>query len=176
MDDKVDVLDREIKFYLAKVNKGTYNDAQARRELELVSNAGDLESIGDIISKTIMPDARKYLSKGLSFSEEGRGEIECFHGRVVKSFDKALAAFETRDELLARQVIREKEELAEKETRLKQAHLERLHAGLKESFETSSIHIEYLSNLRRINALITRTAYQIVNRHDDDHRLEKTML
>lgn len=176
MDDKVDVLDREIKFYLARVNKATFTDQQSQRELELVSSSGDLEAIGDIIAKTIMPDARKYLLKGLSFSAEGSREIACFHACVVKNFDMALAAYETRDELLARQVIREKEELAEKESKLKQAHLERLHAGLRESFETSSIHIEYLSNLRRINALIARVAYQIVNRRDDDRRIEKAML
>ena len=176
MDDKVDVLDREIKFYLAKVSKATYTVQQSQRELELMSFSGDLESIGDIVSKTIMPDARKYLAKGLTFSAEGMAEIACFHARVMKSFDMALAAFETHDELLARQVIREKEDLAEKETRLKQAHLERLHAGLKESFETSSIHIEFLSNLRRINALAARVAYTVVNRHDDDRRIEKAML
>ncbi|MBI5524935.1 MAG: Na/Pi cotransporter family protein [Deltaproteobacteria bacterium] len=175
-DDKVDVLDREIKFYLAKVNKSTYTDAQAQRELELVSNASDLEAIGDIISKTVLLDARKYILKGLSFSAEGWAEIAAFHARVVKDFDMALAAYETRDELLARQVIREKEDLAELETKLKQAHLDRLHAGHRESFETSSIHIEFLSNLRRINALSARTAYQILNRRDDDRRIEKTML
>jgi phosphate:Na+ symporter len=176
MDDKIDVLDRSVKFYLARVNKTVFSHEQADRELELVSDSSDLEAIGDIISKGIMDDARKYIMKGLSFSTEGAGEMALFHARVIKNFDSALAAFEMRDCMLARQVMREKTLISELEQKLKQTHLSRLHAGLKESFETSSIHIEYISNLSRINSLSTRLASRVLMSRSDDERLENAVI
>jgi len=50
-----------------------------------------------------------------------------------------------------RQRVHEKH-LAEIEDHYREAHLQRLHKGLKETIETSSIHIDLLSNLRRVNS------------------------
>jgi len=45
---------------------------------------------------------------------------------------------------------------------LKQAHINRLHVGYKESIETSSIHLDVLTNLERINSHITQMAYPLL--------------
>ena len=41
------------------------------------------------------------------------------------------------------------------------AHIRRLHEGLPESIETSAIHLDVLTNLKRINSHITNIAYPI---------------
>ena len=46
----------------------------------------DLESIGDIIDRNIMPLALKRIKKGITFSQEGLDEIISFHKRVVREF------------------------------------------------------------------------------------------
>ena len=46
---------------------------------------------------------------------------------------------------------------------LKQNHLSRLQAGLKESFDTSSIHLEVLAELRRINTMLTHLAHAVID-------------
>jgi phosphate:Na+ symporter len=175
-DDKVDILNRAIKFYMARLNKATFSHEQSQRELELVSNAADLEIMGDIITQSIVPAAKRYIQSGLGFSPEGMAEIRDFHARVMKCFDTAMASFETGDEILSRQVMREKEELSSLETHLKETHLERLHKGYQESFKTSTIHLEYLSNLRRISTLAARFSKGVLAREDGDHRLDKVML
>ena len=47
----------------------------------------NLESIGDIIDRNIMPLAMKRITKGLTFSEEGMDEIIRFHKKVIENFD-----------------------------------------------------------------------------------------
>jgi phosphate:Na+ symporter len=115
----------------------------------------DLESIGDIIDRNIMPLAMKRINKGLTFSQEGMREIISFHKKIIENFDTAISAFASNDRDLADRVIRNKEDLGTMERELVQAHLDRLRKGFQESIDTSHIHLDLLGNLARINSLIT---------------------
>lgn len=151
-DDQVDILDREIKFYLAKISQENLTAEQARMQLNLVAITSDLEEIGDIINKNILELAQKKITKGRHFSEEGWKEINDFHSKVLENFQLMISTLTTEDESLARKVSRHDKHLAAIESRYREAHLQRLHKGLKETIETSSIHIDLLSNFRRINS------------------------
>ncbi len=58
-------------------------------------------------------------------------------------------------------MLRNKEELGIMERELVQAHLDRLRKGLRESMETSHLHLDLIGNLARINSLITHIIYPI---------------
>lgn len=154
-DDKVDILDREIKFYLAKISQENLNADQARMQLNLVAITSDLEEIGDIINKNILELAQKKIQKGRHFSEAGWKEIADFHAKVLENFQLTISTLATEDESIARKVGRHEKHLAETEDRYREAHLQRLHKGLKETIETSSIHLDLLSNFRRVNSKLT---------------------
>jgi phosphate:Na+ symporter len=164
LDDQVDHLDREIKFYLAKVNQAQLAELQARRQLELLTLTHDLEQIGDVINKECMELAEKKRRKNVAFSADGWREITEFHRMVVENFRLAITALASGDLDLGKKVLRHKKHLAEIEQEYGQRHLLRLHQGLRESFETSSIHLDLLSNLRRINSIVCRMAYPVIDR------------
>jgi phosphate:Na+ symporter len=88
-------------------------------------------------------------------------EIAAFHKKVLDNFDAAISAFAGNDRDLAERVLRNKEELGLMERELIQAHLDRLRKGLRESIETSHIHLDVIGNLARINSLITHIIYPI---------------
>lgn len=161
-DDKVDILNREIRFYLAKVGQAVMTREQAERQVELVSLANDMENAGDIISREMLILARKKMSHGLSFSPQGWGEIQGFHLRVCENFDLALTAYATQDEELARKVVRNREALIAIENQLKEKHIERLHRGTRESIETSGLHLDLLSELRQLNNYVGNLADTVV--------------
>jgi phosphate:Na+ symporter len=163
-DDHVDLLDREIKLYLTKLSSKSLNEDQSQREVALLALIGDLENIGDIIDKNLMDIAKKKIYQGLKFSERGRKEIIEFHQMVSQNFERAVLAFASQDVELAQQVIKEKVVINHRERELRQAHIQRLHEGLRESIETSAIHLDTLANLKRINHHITSMAYPIVER------------
>jgi len=164
IDDKVDILDREIRFYLTQLARHPLNEEEALRQMEILHLIHNLENIGDVIDKNLMELAKKKCRKEVCFSKEGEQELIEFHRKIFDNYVLALSAFTTRDETLAQQVIRNKQKIRELEQELYQNHLRRLEEGLMESFETSRIHLDLLSNLKRINSYITNVAYPIVQK------------
>lgn len=160
-DNLIDQLDRHIRLYITRLSSSHLTESQSRRALSVLEVARNIESIGDIIDRNIMPLALKRISKSIVFSEEGMREIELFHRKVLENFDMAISAFAANDRDLADQVLRTKEEVSALERELTQAHLERLRKGLRESIETSHIHLDLIGNLARINSLITHIIHPI---------------
>ncbi len=169
-DDKVDILNREIRFYLARLALEKMTAEQVQRQMSLITLTADVENVGDIVNKNILALAQKKVSHGLVFSEEGWKELAGFYEKVSENFDLALSAFSTGDEEIAQKVLRHKVKLVEIESELKQRHIERLHRGLRESLETSGIHLDLLGYLRRINGLVAHLADAVLQ---DTKRLEE---
>jgi phosphate:Na+ symporter len=162
-DNLIDLLDRHIRLYITRLSSSHLTEAQSRRSMAVLEISRNLENIGDIVDRNIMPLALKRISKGITFSPEGLNEIVLFHKRVIDNFDIAVSAFGSNDLVLAEQVLRNKEELSMMERELVQAHLDRLRKGFRESIETSHIHLDMIGNLARINSLITHIIYPIVD-------------
>jgi len=164
MDDQVDTLTREIKFYLAKIVQGSLTEEQSKREVELLMLATDLEAIGDVITKELLALSAKKQRKQVSFSAEGWNEINDFHAKVLENFRLAVTSFATGDVSLGEKVLRHKKMLAQIEQALGQKHLLRLSEGLRESYDTSSLHLDMLGNLRRINSIVSKLVYPVLSR------------
>jgi phosphate:Na+ symporter len=160
-DNLIDLLDRHIRLYITRLSASHLSESQTRRSMVVLEISRDLESIGDIIDRNIMPLAMKRINKGLTFSEEGMLEIISFHKKIIENFDTAISAFASNDRDLADRVLRSKEEIGTMERELVQAHLDRLRKGFQESIDTSHIHLDLLGNLARINSLITHIIYPI---------------
>lgn len=167
-DDEVDTLDREIKLYLTKLSIEGLTSQQARREMEIITFTNNLENIGDVIDNNLMELAKKKINNHLSFSYEGLKEILEFHLKVMENFELGVTVFTSGDMELAHKLSRHKTRLAEIERELRQAHINRLHLGLKESIDTSAIHLDVLTNLKRINSYIVNIAYPILDREKQE--------
>ena len=162
-DNLIDLLDRHIRLYITRLSSSHLSESQSRRAMAVLEIARDLENIGDIVDRNIMPLAMKRINKGITFSQEGMDEIMSFHKRVIENFDTAISAFASHDRDLADRVLRNKEDLGMVERELIQAHLDRLRKGFRESIETSHIHLDLIGNLARINSLITHIIYPIAD-------------
>jgi phosphate:Na+ symporter len=161
-DDQVDFLEREIKLFLARLGREAMGPDLSRREIGLISFIGNLENIGDIIDKNLMELARKRLAKGRRFSEEGWAEILEFHGMVTKNLEAALAAFAASDRALAQAVVDQRPYTRRRERELRDSHLGRLRMGLTESLDTSEVHLDILTNLKRISSHVSALVYPIL--------------
>lgn len=161
-DDKVDLLNNEIKAYITRLSEQALNAEESRREIALLTFANDLESIGDIIDKNLIELAKKKIALKVDFSKEGWVELERYFQKVLENFEIAISAFASQDKVLAEQLLRHKQHINELERDLRNRHFHRLHAGLTESFETSAVHLDVLTNLKRINSHLTAVAYPIM--------------
>ncbi len=86
-----------------------------------------------------------------------------YHGKIVEMFDESLVSFMRVDRELANRVLNRKKVLGNLEKELKNAHIRRLNKGMKESLETSSIHLDILSSMRRIVSVCAGIAHCVVD-------------
>lgn len=161
-DDQLDYLEREIKLFIARLGRETMSPDLAQKEIALISFIGNLENIGDIIDKNLMELARKKLYQGRRFSEAGEAELIEFHSMVSKNLERAIAGFAANDRSLAQEVLDQRPVVRQRERELRDSHLARLRRGLAESLETSEIHLDVLTNLKRISSHITALVYPIL--------------
>jgi phosphate:Na+ symporter len=161
-DDQVDYLEREIKLFLTRLGRETMSADLSRRAVALLTFNGNLENIGDIVDKNLMELARKKLYQGRRFSGAGEAEVIEFHALVAKNLERAIAAFAANDRTLAQEVLDQRPVVRQRERELRESHLARLRAGLSESLETSEIHLDVLTNLKRISSHVTALVFPIL--------------
>jgi len=165
MDNVADRLDEAIKLYLAKLTRGSLDEREGRRAMEIVSFAINLEHIGDIIDKNLCELAAKKIKRRCQFSAEGAAELTAFHKRVCDSLQAAFGIFMTSDVAAARRLLREKSDLRKAELEAADRHFERLREGRPETLETTSLHLDILSDLKRIHSHICSVAYPVLDAH-----------
>ena len=162
MDNIVDRLDEAIKLYVTKLTRGSLDDREGSRAMEIISFAINLEHMGDIIDKNLCEVAGKKIKRKLQFSTEGATELAAFHKRVLESLKIALAVFMSGDVAQARKLIAEKAELRNAAVGAADRHLERLREGRPETLETTSLHLDVLRDLKRIHSHICTVAYPVL--------------
>lgn len=155
-DDKIDVLEKAVRFYLAEIATERLSTEQAGTQMALLSIASDFEEIGDIMSHELTRLAAKKGKGCRIFSDEGWKDLKNFQTMVLDNFNLMLSMLAQPSDEILKKMERHEEHMNDVEQELRHAHLTRLHQGLKESFETSSIHMDILANLRRINSKLTR--------------------
>jgi phosphate:Na+ symporter len=161
-DNAVDQLYEAIKLYLVQVSRNELGEEDGKRYVEILTFTTNLEHIGDIIDKNLMELAAKKIRNRYAFSPEGMAELRAFHARVLENLRLALNVFTTRDITLARRLVAEKASLREAEARAADSHFARLREGRTESIETSSIHMDVIRDLKRINGHLASVAYPIL--------------
>ena len=167
MDNVVDRLTEAIKLYIARLTRGSLDEREGRRAMEIVSFAINLEHVGDIIDKNLCELAIKKIKRRYQFSVEGASELVSFHRRVCENFRVAFSVFMTGDVEAARRLVREKAELRNIELAAGDRHFERLREGRPESIETSSLHLDILRDLKRIHSHICSVAYPVLEAAGD---------
>jgi len=161
-DDDVDALHEAIKLYLIRASKNDMSEEDSRRYVEILTFTTNLEHVGDIIDKNLMELAAKKIKKRLAFSAEGLAELRRLHAQVEDNMKLALNVFATRDVTLARRLLKEKTTMRAREFEAADRHFARLRDGRPESIETSSIHLDIVRDLKRINSHLTSVAYPIL--------------
>jgi phosphate:Na+ symporter len=163
MDNVVDRLDEAIKLYLTKLTRGSLDEREGRRAMEIISFAINLEHIGDIVDRNLCEVAAKKIKRKLQFSSEGAEELTGFHKRVLESLKIAFGVFMSGDPTEARKLLAEKAQLRSAELAAAERHLERLREGRPETLETTSLHLDILRDLKRIHSHICSAAYAVLD-------------
>ncbi|REF70134.1 MULTISPECIES: Na/Pi cotransporter family protein [Paracoccus] len=165
LEERVDRMQQEVKSFLSRLGREAGED-QRRQAITILDYVINLEHVGDIIDKGLGPEIRKKAALALRFSDEGYRELDGLFLMTIENLRLAQTVFMTRDRDLARQLMEEKVEIRRLERMSAQRHLMRLREGRAESQQTSSLHLDILRDLKRVNAHIVSVAHPILDEAD----------
>ena len=162
MDDTVDELYSAIKFYLTQISREALSEREGRRWTDIVSFTINMEQIGDIIERVIQDIEDKKIRKARSFSDAGMAEIVHLHERLMSNLRLGMTVFLDGHVRDAQKLLEEKARFRDLEHDYAASHIARLQDNTAQSIETSSLHIDLISDLKRINSHICSIAYPIL--------------
>ncbi|MBO8128132.1 MAG: Na/Pi cotransporter family protein [Peptococcaceae bacterium] len=157
----IDALFAQTNSYLTRILRQPLDRGEFRKSMGLVHVLHDLEHIGDIIDNSIAGLAQTKIQQGYEFSPQGWQELNNFHHRLYELMRNAHKALVRNDYCLAEKVITEQPKIARLERELRQTHIHRLTEGIKETEDTSGIHLELLNSYLRISEHVRSIALVI---------------
>ncbi len=163
LDDTVDQLYSAIKYYLTKISREALGEEESRRWTDIISFTINMEQVGDIIERILIDIEDKKIKKGRSFSDAGMAEIAELHARLIDNLRLGMSVFLNGSVRDAQKLLEEKARFRDLEHAYASTHLERLSGNTVQSIETSSLHIDLISDLKRINSHICSIAYPILD-------------
>jgi phosphate:Na+ symporter len=163
LDDTVDSLYSAIKFYLTQISREALSERESKRWTDIVSFTINMEQIGDIIERVIQDVEDKKIRKGRRFSDAGMAEIAHLHERLLANLRLAMSVFLDGHVRDARRLLEEKAQFRDLEREYAATHIARLQENTPQSVETSSLHLDLISDLKRINSHICSIAYPILD-------------
>jgi phosphate:Na+ symporter len=161
-DDEVDELYSSIKFYLTQISRESLSERQSRRWTDIVSFTINMEQVADIIERVILDVEDKKIRKGRSFSDAGMAEISHLHECLLANLRLAMSVFLDGHVRDASRLLEEKARFRNLEYEYAANHIGRLQDNTAQSIETSSLHLDLISELKRINSHFCSVAYSIL--------------
>jgi phosphate:Na+ symporter len=162
LDDKVDTMYSAIKFYLTQISQEALAERESRRWTDIISFTINMEQIGDVVERILIDVEEKNIAKGRHFSEAGIAEISELHARIVTNLRLGMSVFLDGNLAQAQQLLQQKAKFRDLELHYAKSHLNRLAGNAIQSIETSSLHIDLVSDLKRINSHVCSIAYPIL--------------
>lgn len=163
LDDTVDELYSAIKYYMTRISREALGEDESQRWTDIISFTINMEQIGDIIERVIIDIEDKKIRPQRNFSEAGMGEIVELHRRLVANLRLGMSVFLNGNVRDAQKLLQEKARFRDLERAYATTHLDRLSDQTALSIETSSLHIDLISDLKRINSHICSIAYPILD-------------
>ncbi|MDE1170325.1 MAG: Na/Pi cotransporter family protein [Verrucomicrobium sp.] len=161
-DDLVDGTYRAVQNYLSRIREGL-TKKEAEWQFALLTFSNELESVGDIIDKSLCDQLRKHLNEGTILPAEEAAVLRAVYERVMHRFDEAIGLLTTQGAGQVRAFLRGKETLNEWCRQEQKAHYERLkmHAGHDgaDALAVSAHFLDMLDSFRRINSHVSTIGY-----------------
>ena len=149
-EQKVNFLQEKITYYLLKVSKQELSDEQSQEVFGMISIVKDMESLGDLIHRNMIPMIPKKQNLESDFSHEGKEELLIYHEKVCNQIHLLKEALAERSPEKAQEIMASEKKYLDLESQYRIRHLERLRHERRESLETHSVHLELMDLMKQI--------------------------
>lgn len=161
-DEVIKEFNAGIKSYLTELGREMLDEEDDKRCTEIMTFTTNMEHVGNIVVLNMVDLVEKSSKNQMSFSKEDMMDHNELFQMAVSNLKLSFSVFLTREYTQAMSLIQQKQKLRDREHTAVNAHLERLRRTGQMDEGSSAMHLGLLSDLRRINSLITAVAYPIV--------------
>ncbi len=159
---EVNFLNVHINKYLMKISQESLAEERTDEIFQIMHSVTELEHIGDIVEKRLIPLAEKKMNLNVEFSKEGQDEIKDYHLRTIKQIARSIEVFKDVNLKDAKRMEKKYKKYRLMEMDLRRTHFERLRSDIPETVATSEIHLELIELLKRISSHATNIARSLL--------------
>jgi phosphate:Na+ symporter len=162
-DDVLDRLHLAIKRFLGELGQTGLSEAERTRLSDILGVALNLEHAGDILDKGLLALAAKRIRRRQRLTAAELAEAEAMHRHLLAQLRLSVAVFMAEDLRAALRLVEEKERFRALERAVTERQFARLQEG-RRALETSSLHLDLVRDLKRIEAHLAAIAHPLLER------------
>jgi len=166
-ESEIDFLNIKINKYLRKISQESIVEERSDEIFQMMHTATEIEQIGDVIAKRLVPLAKKKNKNNIHFSEEGEKEIKEYHLKTVKQMSRSIEYFKDINLQDAKHIKQKYKKYKLMEQELRRTHFDRLLDDVPATVESSQIHLELIELLKRISSNATNIATMQLESHNE---------
>jgi phosphate:Na+ symporter len=149
-EEQIDFLDERVGEYLIRIAREELSEELAGEVYGMISIANNMESIGDLIHRNMVPLIAKKKGLEVDFSDEGKEELMIYHQKACRQIDLLREAFAETDLEKAREIMAGERIYLDLEAQYRVKHLKRIRHDRTESIETHEAHVELMDLMKQI--------------------------
>ncbi|MDR0378365.1 MAG: Na/Pi cotransporter family protein [Candidatus Accumulibacter sp.] len=167
MEEKINVLYKAVRAYAVDLTRKSVDEQELQRITALLRYTASLENAGDVICKTMLgiPDDMKRAGK--KFSEEGKKELDMLFHFLIGNTQLAAEVVMAWQPLTAGVLVQRKRDFKAMCQESSRQHIERLSHGVSNALESSSAHLDLISDMRWINTQVASIGYDALPASED---------
>ncbi len=171
-EGKINFLEKKLSSYLTNIAQASITEEQAKEVFGMISIVKDMESMGDIIHRSMIPLISRKKRLCYDFSAEGKEELLIYHSKVSKQISRLIQAFKETNPDLAARIMKKEKKYLNLESDYRARHLKRIILRKEDSIETTEIHMELMDLMKQIvlySANIAKTYIDTTSPLGDEH-------
>ena len=178
MEEKVNALFKAVRSYAVDLTRKGISDNDQRKVTSLLRYTASLENAGDVICKTMIgiPEAMK--KEGKQFSEEGKEELNTLFRYLIGNAQLAAEVVMSWNQETGGILVQRKRDFKKMCHDSSKQHIVRLSRDVSNAMESSSAHLDLISDMRWVNTQVSSIGYEVLPETEDsgDEASEKLIV
>lgn len=159
-EDELDMYEDKLGTFLVKLSSHSMSDNDSRQVAKLLHTIGDFERLGDH-AVNLLRSGQEIAEKKIVFSDSAMDDLNTLNRAVNEIMDLTIGAFTANDLSLAQRVEPLEQVIDALIAVAKNAHIERLKAGLC-TIQTGFVWSDLLTNYERISDHCSNIAVALI--------------
>jgi len=162
LDERINRYQSAVQSYLADLTQTELEKHEARRALEIMLYASNLEHAGDIIHLNLVERIKAKSKESVAFSLEQHASLDDLCLIIHQSLRLATGVLTTSDVEAAKRLASQKDEFRSLENRMIDEHFREGPGAAGLSLRRSALFVDIIRDLHRINSHVVAAAYPII--------------